>query len=327
MCFSKILTKEFLEAALHKTIKEFEITILTAPGDNYVGNLYRVTVTCDQKETISLVCKSMPDFMKASDAHVREIEVYANTLPAIYVLTEKAWPDMESFAPKLMFNIDGILALEDLNVLGYRTLGRGITLNIELCMLVLKKLARFHAASVMLYINDPDSMKHYDKSVFEDRQSHEGVMRFFTAMLTTLADVVAGWPECMMYADRVRTLSSKLLGKLIAASQNDLTKFNVLNHCDLWVYHSELTSGLVALKYPKQIITFDQLKEEYEKRIAYGAYATFIDLPIMCDNGDFDLHLAMSKGTIPGRKMFDLSTYKEILQYRLPIFDQLGLFD
>jgi hypothetical protein len=65
------------------------------------------------------------------------------------------------------------VVLEDLAAAGFKMGERRKGLDLAHCLLVMRTLARFHAASVVLHEQDPESMKEYDSSFFCDPGVYE----------------------------------------------------------------------------------------------------------------------------------------------------------
>jgi hypothetical protein len=67
-----------------------------------------------------------------------------------------------------MYACQSFLVLEDLSAVGFRMMDRLEGLDLDHCLLVMRSLARFHAASVALHEQDPDSLKQYDVSFYSE---------------------------------------------------------------------------------------------------------------------------------------------------------------
>jgi hypothetical protein len=76
--------------------------------------------------------------------------------------------NLEPLAPKCFYACKSFLVLEDLSAAAFRMLERRRGLDLDQCLQVMRTLAKFHAASVVLYQQDPDSMKEYEVSFYSD---------------------------------------------------------------------------------------------------------------------------------------------------------------
>ncbi|XP_069692919.1 uncharacterized protein [Periplaneta americana] len=250
------LDKKLLEDALQTRVAHFDVQQASSQGENFMGNLLRVHVETEDAATYDIVIKLLPDMLLESASYLRENLVYSDTLPRMEALLRDVVPDLQPFSPRHVYSRPGVLIMADLSPLGFRMADRHSGLDLDHCRLVISTIARFHAASVALHEREPGSMDQYDKGVFSDPKSRESIMRFFSGMAHSLASEVETWPGFgEKYAHKLHRVADKMLDKLIAASERDNNKFNVLNHCDLWVnnvmfrYEGTAVAGVRLLDY------------------------------------------------------------------------------
>jgi vesicle coat complex subunit len=72
--------------------------------------------------------------------------------------------------------------LEDLCAEGFKMAERRHGLDLAHCLLVMRLLAKFHAASVVLHDQEPESMSIYDQSLFSEPVVIEGLRNFVSGM-------------------------------------------------------------------------------------------------------------------------------------------------
>lgn len=72
--------------------------------------------------------------------------------------------------------------LEDLCAEGFKMAERRQGLDLDHCLLTMRRLAKFHAASVVLHDQDPQSMSIYDQSFFSEPAIYEGFRKFCSGM-------------------------------------------------------------------------------------------------------------------------------------------------
>ena len=72
--------------------------------------------------------------------------------------------------------------LEDLCAESFKMAERRQGLDLAHCLLTMRRLAKFHAASVVLHDQDPESMAIYDKSFFSEPAISEACRKIFSGM-------------------------------------------------------------------------------------------------------------------------------------------------
>ncbi|KAG6797668.1 hypothetical protein HZU73_06988 [Apis mellifera caucasica] len=167
---STYFTEETLKNILHIIYNGREINILNwnffspnLKGDNYLSIINKVKVTGNidgKKLEVNLVVKSLPTSISRRNAY-RSPEFFRNEI-AFYT---KIVPKFEEFLkeknqlqllciPRHYSSIsDGnndYIALEDISTSGYKTIDRRTCFDKDLCMIILKTLAKFHAISFAL---------------------------------------------------------------------------------------------------------------------------------------------------------------------------------
>ena len=98
-----------------------------------------------------------------------------------FVVTE-----MEPCAPAHIFSNSKLLVLEDLAPMGYKMSELEDGLDLEHCLLALRILARYHAASAVLHSQEPSIMKFCHSSVFEEPEAQKCVTKFVSGKLSLI---------------------------------------------------------------------------------------------------------------------------------------------
>jgi hypothetical protein len=160
---SEYFTKEFLEAALIKDLQKvniinFDASQANQSGDNYTSIIHRVEVKYrsnddEEMKNISLIVKymieteAMLDALKDFEPFKKEKEMYST------ILSEFQRISVDKFAP-ISYHVaekpKKIFVMEDLKASGYSIPNRVTGLDIEHCKIVMEKLAKFHAISMIL---------------------------------------------------------------------------------------------------------------------------------------------------------------------------------
>jgi hypothetical protein len=89
-----------------------------------------------------------------------------------------------------------MLVFQDLNAINYEMADRKAGLDYEHCRLIMHKLGKFHASSMVLAESQPDTMKLYKFGMFNPttRNNNDHVDKFFNCGLDALIKVAAQWP-------------------------------------------------------------------------------------------------------------------------------------
>ncbi|KDR14380.1 hypothetical protein L798_10414, partial [Zootermopsis nevadensis] len=238
------LNKAFLESSLRAgyddtlSIGNYDIKTATAKGDNYTSTMYRVTVETTGNKTFSVLIKYLleagksGDMLRQSTAHLREATMLSVMLPKMTALLQDAMPG--KFFPRSRNDKEGLLIMEDLSPLGFKMAKRQKGLDLSHCLLVMRKLGRFHATSVLIHQQDPDSMANFQTNLFIEH-NNGNFSKLFAGLLRNAADEVETWPESSQYAGKIRAYAEDIVGCLRRVTARDDSAFNVLNHGDLWV--------------------------------------------------------------------------------------------
>lgn len=163
--FPDFISKELFEKSLKNgfsndsiIITDYEITMGSSTGDNYCSDIYRAKIvyTKDGKpnNSIFLIVKAMP-FVEARSPALDDLEVfdkevtmYTETIPKISKIL-----DGEYMCARCFYAVKSpvqLIVFEDLKALGFQMADRQSGIDEAHCKLVLGKLGRFHAASIVL---------------------------------------------------------------------------------------------------------------------------------------------------------------------------------
>ncbi|KAH8390837.1 hypothetical protein KR200_008504 [Drosophila serrata] len=165
---------------------------------------------------------------------VREHYVYHNILPQFEQLFEEAGQKV-SFGPRA-FKLDhGIgvryILMENLKARGYRNVERSQGFDLEHLKQVLRKLAQFHAASVVYVEKSGEFKKLLTNGVYT--KANEEILQELNnpeVFLSQLRRLRIGDHFHKQFVEKEEVLVKKLL----ELHSPDSEQFNVLNHCDCW---------------------------------------------------------------------------------------------
>lgn len=251
------LDKDFAENSLKGSTTSHDFNIVsvdvqraTAPGDNYVSEIYRMSVELQHKtkqyrKSVSLIIKCLPDseVMKklAQEMQVfeQEILMFCETIPAMSQILDNAAPGKYTqLAAKCFASGDDpitYVVLEDLKARGFTLASRSRGLDLAHARLVVRKLAEFHASSVGLYEQNPAAMDNYRTFRMLEGPASKNIESFLTQGCKLLADQLETLEETYSkYAPKLRALSETVFQRLVELVKRE-RKVRVLTHADSWV--------------------------------------------------------------------------------------------
>ncbi|PSN46877.1 hypothetical protein C0J52_19077, partial [Blattella germanica] len=230
-------------------VKSSEITAATAPGDNYASNMYRASVQITrngQQEKISLIIKSqlvnteMSKLVNEIDVFDREITLFDVVIPTLRKLLEDSAPGQyPPYAAKCYYTYLGspasFIVFEDLKVEGYSLAIHSDGLDMNHCLLTLRTLAAYHAASVVMVQNDPHKIDKFGIHIWRETM-RESMEKVFNPVILNVALEAENWPECKgQIVESFKELSISAYDHLLASNNKNEEDFHVLCHGDVWM--------------------------------------------------------------------------------------------
>ncbi|KAF5293360.1 hypothetical protein FQA39_LY02845 [Lamprigera yunnana] len=122
-----------------------------------------------------------------------------------------------------------MIFLEDMSAVGYKMQNRQEGLDLEQCLMVVKKLAYFHSASVALQEKQPEIMNIFYNGPYNDSAT---LRAFFSISYAELIRVLLDIPGLEKYSNNMPTVEY-MYKKFISIAKRSNT-LNVLMHGDLW---------------------------------------------------------------------------------------------
>ncbi|XP_016980506.2 uncharacterized protein LOC108045633 [Drosophila rhopaloa] len=245
------LTHEYLEHALRShykddglTITQLQINPALGPGENYGGVLTRTRVqfTLSNQETHlqNLIVKTEIDddeltqeLMAPYDIYNREMTIYQEVLPKLKDLLNEIG-DTERIFPTAIYVDRERMAIifEDLSVQGYVMADRVRRLNEEHTHLILRKLAKLHAASAVLNERENGSLESYDRGFFNRyTNAYKG---YFVGGLLAAARWMSQVPKMAHYAEKLFALAPHYMDIGRECFAPTAGQVNVFAHGDVW---------------------------------------------------------------------------------------------
>ena len=243
--FEKNLKKYFNDDKLK--VKSLQIKQCGGKGDSYASVMYRVGTFFSEgkfpkiEKFQSFIVKTLPDSKMAMeklgssnyDVQSKEMEMYEKALPEFSKLLEAINEDSEIF-PKLVA-VDHtlqVIVLEDLVEKKFIMADRLKGLDIDHILMALRKLARMHAASVMVHSENPKAFENLDTGLFTRKTDCFHVM--FETLCEAFIEEVVTWEGFEYYARKLEQVRKNLIKNALRAFDCDDGDLHVLNHGDLW---------------------------------------------------------------------------------------------
>uniref|UniRef100_A0A1I8NTJ7 CHK kinase-like domain-containing protein n=1 Tax=Stomoxys calcitrans TaxID=35570 RepID=A0A1I8NTJ7_STOCA len=129
------------------------------------------------------------------------------------------------------------IVFDDLTQYGFKLACRQNGLNEEHCVVILQKLAKFHAASMVLLEKDPSSKEHFQTGMLDETyiRTNERFVDFMSLQLRTLAELAATWEGYEDIAEKLHRHCDNLTENLVRTGKPKEGEITVLNHGDFWV--------------------------------------------------------------------------------------------
>ncbi|XP_069690940.1 uncharacterized protein [Periplaneta americana] len=257
-CKPKWMSTSFLEKALRSAEGDNNITVIstevkaaTAAGDNYASDMHRVVVKFRQgneTEGISIIVKAskqesegvIAKMMSERNLFDQETAAFSIMFPAMYKLLDEV-PSLNNqpFSAKYLYSDShetaSIIALEDLKVKGFRLADNRMSgLDLKHCLLVVRTIARIHAASLVQHQKDSTMFEPFMDNLFSIDKDI-GMREFIEGNISRVAKEVDTWPE---YKDRFAKKLHKLRDTAVEKWRLGISRngeSNVLCHGDPWL--------------------------------------------------------------------------------------------
>ncbi|XP_017055021.1 uncharacterized protein LOC108097315 [Drosophila ficusphila] len=250
----KYLNEDFFKAALEDGLRDMRVEIKKivfaessgGGGENYCSKIYRAKALYRSSkrqldEELALIVKSIAitpatQFLEELAVYLREKIFYFDVLGKLEVLIG----DGSKFGAKCLYTTREpiqTIVFDDLTQYGYKLASRQSGLNEEHCVVILRKLGKFHAASMLLAEKEPSVREHFTSGMLDENyiRTNERFISFMTLQCRTLANVVAKWPGYEQLAEKLHRHCDNLKENLVTTGRPLPGEITVLNHGDLWV--------------------------------------------------------------------------------------------
>ncbi|XP_052837410.1 uncharacterized protein LOC128253218 [Drosophila gunungcola] len=247
------LNVAFFEDVLETALRTTRVQMLTihirmgsSTGENYCSQIYRANVSFKRpdhpEQHMAFIVKSVPhlnsvEFIEDLEVYLKEKITYHEVLPRLELMMQCK----RRFGPKLFQCIkrpESTLVFEDLSQMDFVMASREIGLDEEHCLLVMERLAEFHATSMVLAVLDPHIFDAYADGMLSPRglAKDDGMlMRFFSGNGKELHNLVSSWPGFERIAEKIEKYLQNQRCNLVRSQAPQDNEVKVLNHGDLWV--------------------------------------------------------------------------------------------
>ncbi|PSN36161.1 hypothetical protein C0J52_17002 [Blattella germanica] len=225
-----------------------EISSMASPGDHFMSNMFAANVQytkASESKDVALVIKAVPESeinsKLAAEGNFFELEItmLKDVSPALENILQKLpFGSYEPFSPRYVYSQKTpvvVIVMENLKKLGFRMLERVTGLDYEHSLLVMKTLARYHAASVVLNRDNPQMLLKFKQSdpCLALRIALDSASKL---SLQNLEREIETWPEYKdKYCHKIRNMTETASDQWYDSRKRNDEDFNVLAHSDLWI--------------------------------------------------------------------------------------------
>lgn len=262
------LTDSYLEDVLRKYLKDDNIKITnvaikpaTSNGENYASVMSRINVEFQQEkfnskpQELTFIMKYsyesdpfVANIMSGYDIYNTEMKMYEKILPQLADILQEIGDNEQLFAKTLKVDYDkSAIIFEDLSVKNYVLADRLKGMDDLHARLVLKKLAKFHAAAAVLNQRLNGELENFQRGIFNRHTRAFGCA--FEYLIEVCANFAKNCPELgFYYYDKLMKLKPHIVEYGTRAYNSNPKHFYTLSHGDLWINNMMM---LYELK-PKQ---------------------------------------------------------------------------
>lgn len=258
--FLKVLQSDCSLSGDKIRLIRYNVEFATNKGDNYASEMFRIFLEFTRNgraEEKRVILKKDYDnaevkkFFDPYNLYSTEITYYRLYQPAFEEILRSGGMATQ-LSPRMIYHDTPVFIMEDMAPLNYRTVSRETRFNRETVKLVLAKLARFHAAS-MVYNRDNDGV--LEKKVTALFEVEDGFMKVLLKKFKCLINSVKSWgaeyesvvPKLELILENYFKIGSKTI------KPND--GLGVLIHGDTWL--NNILIRFDQKNAPKDVLLID----------------------------------------------------------------------
>ncbi|KAK5640998.1 hypothetical protein RI129_009545 [Pyrocoelia pectoralis] len=251
---AKVHSKNFLEDILgkyfQKAVKVLNVKVTEDVNDTiFVCSMKRLKIGYlleneNEQHSLSIISKNLPEdefrskFITDMEMFDCEFKVYVEVISQFSKLDYQ-----EKMSAKVYCCISKpspMLLLEDLCELQYKVVRKSDGLDLEHCLLVMEKLAYFHAASLALFEKKSSTLTEFNRCMFQRSTISEQLVN---VSYEEIVKVCRSVPDLNKYTEKLE-LAKERIFEILFNINNTNTNYKVLNHGDCWsnnimFYHNQ----------------------------------------------------------------------------------------
>ncbi|XP_059486393.1 uncharacterized protein LOC132203001 isoform X1 [Neocloeon triangulifer] len=236
------------------SIKAFSVSYATAPGEGYLGIVYRIIAdaqTGGATTRVSFIVKGLPQNLarrktwKIPSFFKNEVLFYSHVLPIMQDFEQRkrtpGWSKTFLPVPKCLWSYsDGdndFIVMLDLGTEGFAISDRTQGFNIGHCEAALEMLAHFHGLGLAMKDQEPDTYQKMVKDMVEPyyRLDYEDWYKGFLRNLQEVAiDAVKKVYPDTKYVAKMESFANDGQYKQMSELVKPVGPFSVPNHGDAW---------------------------------------------------------------------------------------------
>lgn len=240
--FEKILRKNLRNTSIK--VHDVKVQPCSETAEGFLSTLLRVHVHFFMNlkhESESFVLKLSPSQEVALEkvgvngynVQNKEMLFFEVIAPQLKKILKRAEDDDRLFPAVVAVDREhDVIIFEDLKAVDFVLADKMVGLNTSQVHLVLNQLAKFHAATLMLYQKYPMAFQTFDTGMFNRKIT--AFNDAFLSIFEVVIDEVATWNGFEKYAKKLDLLHGSFIERATRCFDVEEGEFCVLNHGDVW---------------------------------------------------------------------------------------------
>ena len=143
----------------------------------------------------------------------------------------------QPFAAKCIYSSTDPISIvfEDLSRQGFRLTTVTHGLDLKHCLLDMRAIAQYHAASVVLRHQEPSLFGPFEEDNVAINKNGRGMREFYASVIKAVRTQMATWPGYQKYLHFLTELENTVVDNWFEALRREDSGLNVLVHGDLWL--------------------------------------------------------------------------------------------